>query len=426
MKGKWTYETCLEEAKKYDKKTDFQTKSGGAYDAARKNGWLLDYDWFINAGASISASRTKWTYETCFEEAKKYKSRNELRKGSNGAYGVALKNGWLDDYTWFVKPPAHNKKWTRETCFEEAKKYGTRSKFQKGSHGAYEAARLNGWLSDYTWLVDGKAKLFTDKLDSVYMYQFEDGAVYVGRTLMRNQQNRHMNHQHDAVGKYAKKHNLPLPPMKIIEENLTLREGLEREDYWVNWYRDNGYNVINKAKTGIGSGSLGGISNGKWNKVSCFEEAQKYETKMEFKKGCSGAYWAAVRNRWLKDYTWFKEIQKPKGYWTYERCFEEAKKHKTITELQNGCSRAYRLALENGWFNDYTWFNETKKPKGYWTYENCLAESKKYKTISEFHLNCGSAYNVARQNGWFDEFFPNRRKKGRSRNRPLNNEKNED
>ena len=197
MKGKWTYETCLEEAKKYDKKTDFQTKSGGAYDAARKNGWLLDYDWFINAGASISASRTKWTYETCFEEAKKYKTRGEFQKGSRGAYRLALKNGWLDVYTWFEETHKPNGYWTYERCFEEAKKYKTRNELQKGCGSAYIVALKNGWLSDYIWFDEIK--------------------------------------------------------------------------------KPNGY----------------------WTHETCFEEAKKYNTRNEFKKGVCGAYIVARKNGWL-------------------------------------------------------------------------------------------------------------------------------
>jgi hypothetical protein len=41
----------------------------------------------------------KWYDDNCKEEAKKYKTRNEFQKGSRGAYKVALKNKWLDDYT---------------------------------------------------------------------------------------------------------------------------------------------------------------------------------------------------------------------------------------------------------------------------------------------------------------------------------------
>jgi hypothetical protein len=62
-----------------------------AYNIARKNGWLDSYTWF-----SISKTTKKWTYETCYNEAKKYTTRNEFKKGCESAYTVARKNGWLD------------------------------------------------------------------------------------------------------------------------------------------------------------------------------------------------------------------------------------------------------------------------------------------------------------------------------------------
>ena len=36
----------------------------------------------------------------------------------------------------------------KEHCIEEAKKYKRRIEYQKGSHGSYKKARLNGWLDE--------------------------------------------------------------------------------------------------------------------------------------------------------------------------------------------------------------------------------------------------------------------------------------
>ena len=60
----------------------------------------------------------------------------------------AIKNGWIKDYTWFedgVKIRAEKKrKWNRETCFNEAKKYASRGEFAKGNNSACAVARKNG------------------------------------------------------------------------------------------------------------------------------------------------------------------------------------------------------------------------------------------------------------------------------------------
>jgi hypothetical protein len=45
------------------------------------------------------------------------------------------------------------------------------------------------------------------------------------------------------------------------------------------------------------------------------------------------------------------------------------------------------------------------KPKGYWTYENCRDEALKYKSSYHFKLNCQYAWNIARKNKWIDKFY---------------------
>ena len=194
--------------------------------------------------------------------------------------------------------------------FAESKRYDTIKEFEKANQTAVVSARKNGWIKEMTWLVDGRLKMLTDKNDSVYKYYWEEtNSIYIGRTLMRRQKERDNDHifdYKDTVHKYAKENGLAVPPMEIIEENLTVKEGLEREDYWVNYYKERGYNVLNKAKTGVGSGSTGAIGYGKWPKEKVFEKASEYQTRLEFKKGCISAYNAAYRNDWLKEMPWLK------------------------------------------------------------------------------------------------------------------------
>lgn len=46
------------------------------------------------------------------------------------------------------------------------------------------------------------------------------------------------------------------------------------------------------------------------------------------------------------------------------------------------------------------------KPRGYWDYEHCKEEALKYKKRADLQRGCSRAYKVARINGWLDEFFP--------------------
>ena len=302
--------------------------------------------------------------------------------------------------------------WTKQRIFEEAHEYSTKKEFEKGCGSAYQIAWKNGWLDEMTWFIEGRLKAFTiKKNDSVYKYYWkETNSIYIGRTLMRRQKDRdneHSTDEEDTVFRYAKENGLAVPPMEIIEENITVKEGLEREDYWVKYYKKKGYNVLNKAKTGVGSGSTGAIANGKWTKERVFEKASECKTRGEFQKKCISAYTKAYRNGWLKEMTWFGVMRKNKGYWSNDKIFDEARRYKTRSDFQINSRRAYELARQKNLISKMTWFEDKKKPNGFWlNKENIYQEAKKYKSRSEFVKCCSGAYNVAWKNGWLDELFP--------------------
>ena len=346
-----------------------------------------------------------WIKERVFEESKKYETRNEFQKGCGSAYEIARRNGWLSEMTWFkelLKPKGY---WSKENVFAEAKKYHTRSDFQRCNKGAYKAARKNGWLDEMDWLENGNIKKFVDNIDCVYKYYFnETKSIYIGRTIHKKKRDiEHLFNDKDAVFIHARENGLAVPPMEIIEDNLTVVQGQEREGYWVNYYKEKGYNILNRIKTGKGCGSLGSIGRGKWTKENVFEEARKYETKSEFEKGCGSAYEIARRNGWLSEMTWFKELLKPKGYWSKENVFEESRKYQTRFEFSRGSGRAYEIARRNGWLKEMFWFKERVAHNKKWTKETVFEESRKYQTRFEFSRGSGSAYQVALRNGWLEE-----------------------
>ena len=92
--------------------------------------------------------RQKWTIETLVIEARKYQTRNAFRKGSSAAYQAAHGRSSLDRICSHMEPSKTGKKWFKETVAEEAKKYPSRVMFEKGSSGAYDAALKNGWMDD--------------------------------------------------------------------------------------------------------------------------------------------------------------------------------------------------------------------------------------------------------------------------------------
>ena len=301
-RGYWNIkENVFKEAINYTSRSEFAKCNGSAYEVARKHNWLGEMTWFKRP----VVYNKKWTKEKVFEKAKEYKTRTEFHNNSTQAYRVARHNRWLEEMTWLVEGRKPNNYWTKERVFEKAREYKTRGEFWKCCGTAYNLARWNGWLEEMTWFLDGRIEKYTRKNDSVYRYYWEEtNTIYIGRTLITQQKLRHYAHstsEEDAVFRHAKENGLEVPPMEIIEENITPIEGLEREDYWVKYYKERGYNVLNTAKTGVGSGSLGAINHGKWTKEKVFEKAREYKTRGEFCKGCSRAYNLARWNGWLDE-----------------------------------------------------------------------------------------------------------------------------
>ncbi len=188
--------------------------------------------------------------------------------------------------------------------------------------------------------------------------------------------------------------------MRILETNLTLAEGVQKEGEYLENYRRNGWRILNRAKTG----GIGLIARNKWSKRTCREEALKYRTRGEFAKQCSGAYEVARSNGWLDSYTWLEEKQKPAGYWdSYDNCYKAAKTCRTKTEFIKLYNAAYVSARNNGWLEDYFWFAIKKVAHNKkWDFDTVFEEAKKYKSRKEFSNKARGAYKVACQNKWLD------------------------
>ena len=389
----YTEEVCRIEALKYKTVREFREQSPNYYDASNRFGYLDGFDWLERE----RAQKGFWNYDSCFNEAKKYKSRSELDKQNTYCYHVALRNGWLDDYYWFEDGCKPNNFWTYETCYEEAKKYKSRGDFSK-SKSAYTIAWRNGWLDDYVWFKDERIDFEKGKIDSVYAYEFvELKSVYVGRTLIRLQRMRDYQHifTKDTVSTFAKDNNVPVPDMKVLETDLTVEEGVNKEGWWVEKYNSEGWIILNKAKTG----SIGALHRKKWTYEKCFELARDCRNRGEFKKKSSSAYTRARIHGWLDDYTWFETQWEKK--WNQEACYIEAKRYDSRKEFRENSSGAYHAAQINGWLDDYDWLVKSNVK---WNRESCFEEAKKYKSRCEFNRKNRAAYTVARKNGWLDDY----------------------
>lgn len=352
MTQKWTYDACYEEAKKYTTLKEFRKNNEGCYMSAYRNGWIKDYTWLekSNGGYII------WTEENTCKEAKKYTTMYDFRNNSIGAYSAACKHGWLKNYIWLEKETSEpytfeqfketvkkyttlqdfrehenslysaakkhkwldsdefkslmrfskpNGYWTKERCAEKALMYNTISEFNKNEPSAYGSAWRNGWLSEITSHM--KTPVIPEEMyrqnHIIYVYKDEiNHYAYVG--LTNNIYVRHSSHcdknKKDTLYRHFEKFNLEIPEPEIVYSDLTPHEAQEKEREVFYQYRDAGWNMINSEKS---LGSLGSTKK-KWTYLKAYKEAQKYKYPVDFKRNASGAYAAACRNGWLKDYTW--------------------------------------------------------------------------------------------------------------------------
>lgn len=248
----------------------------------------------------------KWSKETVFEESKKYSSKAEFKKNRSGAFKVAYENGWLSEMDWLKHPEAQPIKWTHDAVLEESKKYSSVTEFNDKNASAYAVARKKGWLAEMTWL----------------------------------------------KRKYAIR------------------------GFWQ-------------------------------SKDNVFDESHKYDTLKDFREGSPSAYEVARNNGWFDEMDWLKKADRiPAGYWKIkENVFAESHKYATRAEFCESCYLAYISAKKNGWLEEMTWLAKAdKRSKGYWNVkENVFAEAEKYESKSLFHQKAPGAYASALAHHWLEE-----------------------
>lgn len=161
------------------------------------------------------------------------------------------------------------------------------------------------------------------KTDNIYIYLWEEfNTIYIGRT--KNPKSRHYQHRHiqtESTYQFSSEHHVEHPKMVIIENDLTVEEGAERERYWISYYRENSpYKVLNKSRGG---------QTGRTPRYS--EEERKEHSQLSSKK-----YYLANREKKLayskeyreKHYNEIREREKN----AYEEKTKQQKKFREITK----------------------------------------------------------------------------------------------
>ena len=200
--------------------------------------------------------------------------------------------------------------------------------------------------------------------DNVYAYIFQDTkSIYIGRTIdLVARDKQHRLDKDSSVFKFANINSVKIPPMTILERNISLEDGIKKEDYYCNVARKSGWNLINVAKTGISIAV--GKSKQRWNYEKCYSEAIKYDKVGDFKKFCPNAYSYAIKNGIIQDFYWLKgRVLNVKRVRSYTECYEVAKKYELLNDFYKKDKRIFRYAKTRGWLKDYSWLKKEKEHK---------------------------------------------------------------
>lgn len=135
---KWTYETVIDEAKKYNSRTEWARNSSASYHLALMNGWVEEMTKHMKP-----VNYTRWNSDTVRSIAQKYDKKWDFQKYDGAAYQWAARNKILDDITSHMKT---RKIWTDDEIINLANQYPNRAKFQKAHQTAYKYAVLRGLL----------------------------------------------------------------------------------------------------------------------------------------------------------------------------------------------------------------------------------------------------------------------------------------
>ena len=305
-KGYWSKELCIEDALKYNSKTEWIKNSQTASKTSKVNGWFEECTAHMT---SFYKPKGYWNFERCMQEALKYKIRKEWVKNSGTSYNSSVKNGWLYDCIAHMTQSRNkpNGYWTLERCQEEALKHKTKSEWDKNSSSSYQAAKKYGW--------------------------FEKCIA-------------HMIEVYKPIDYWTKEKCLEeASKYQTITQWTTDSSGSYKSARFNDWVDECTKHMI-KIQKPVGY----------WcDKKLCLEEALKYKTKTEWMTGSNSAYKSAKKYGWIEECTTHMiEIYKPIGYWTKEQCIEEALKYKTRNEWKRKNSSSYTKAGKNGWVEECT------------------------------------------------------------------------
>jgi hypothetical protein len=235
--------------------------------------------------------------------------------------------------------------WTYDRCKEIALKYENKRDFRLYDNLAYDASKKHGYIKT---ICSHMKPINNAHHRCIYALEFkETRSIYIGLTYsMEVRQVKRMNKSGDTVTMYIKETGLQ-PIYKQLTDYVEVEYAIRLEEEYVTKYKNDGWNVLNKAKTG----SIG---------------------------------WTGRKHRY-SDLEYVKSI---------------ITEYKSVIDLMKRNNALYLKIRDNGWRDIiYPMLNYKKRyPSSFWIKENLIKYVGGFKSIKEFKLEYTCAYRIACKN----------------------------
>ena len=328
---------------------------------------------------------SKWTKELILEEAKKYEYRSDFKSHEPNLYKKIISNGWSEEaFSHMRHKPTM---WLKQECINAAKKCKSRSEYNRKYPGAYKSSKKHGWFDEisekYFEPVGNRAKR------CIYAYEFPDKSVYVGLTgNLHNRNKQHVTDENSQVYRHINETN-GQPKLIQLTDYIDYKEASKLEGLFLSNYITSGWTKLNKAKTGgLGTSveprkKCPVLPRKRWTIEEILNEAKKYNTRSEFMKNSPYVYGLASKMKMIDDAcSHMKLLQRKK--WTKEDAAYEALKYKTKGEFQKGSNGCYLVSSRNGWLNEIcSHMKDGYEEKKIYNSENVIETLSHYEKMEE-------------------------------------------
>lgn len=304
---------------------------------------------------------------------KEKKSLSEIARIINmsptGVKNILKKNGFVFEKGW-------NLKWTKEAIIAEAKKYKSRSEFQRKNGSAYNKAKELGIENETCAHMEWLGHRFSR---FVYVCKFSNNVIYVGLSYDPKERfAQHLREQKSAVYRHMIETNEKPELIYLTKTPIPKDEALEMENAAIQKYISEGFTVLND--TSRKAGQLG-VAAPFYSDEMLRAYALKFKNRNELRKDNKNIYNLIYRRKLNDCFDHMEWI----GNTTYSK--EEVKKlmsqYKTIVELRQKNPKVWGFINRNH-LQDEMFENLREKDNKKYSFEELLEISSKYKTLKEF------------------------------------------